>query len=284
MLVSCVISFCATIINAEAKQESNVDKISPWFERAPDEVLELERSFVLESDELIKALTNEQKSFAALFDKASVTDEEIFKQAEIVSATHEKLIRSVAQHIMNVQRKLPSPQKKHLMQLCSESVRGAIQRLDKKRVIKCEDFCGKEGLSCQRPSSICQESECCKFCIYRSCTSQGKGFIQKLSLSKEQVKEIKQKDPTYEADVENLRQKLLDERSKLLASFENSNNDYKHILERLDQLIMAHNAIEQRVTKHVVILRSYLTAEQQKWLVGLCLGQGELNYMQDNNR
>ena len=80
--------------------------------------------------------------------------------------------------------------------------------------------------------------------------------------------------------MKDLRQKLLDERSKLLASLENGENNYKHLLEHLDQLILAHNAIEHRVTKHVVKLRPHLTAEQQKWLVGLCLGQGELYYIQ----
>jgi hypothetical protein len=35
-------------------------------------------------------------------------------------------------------------------------------------------------------------------------------------------------------------------------------------------LISAHSQIERRIAKHVLVLRPYLTIEQQKWLIGLC--------------
>lgn len=270
VLVSGAISFFATRMIAVARQESNQRISFQWLGGAPDEVLEIEKNFNTESDELIKTLMKEQKSLALMLEEVSATDETIVKQAEIASRAHEKLIRSVAEHIIEIHRKLPLTQQHHLMQLCAESVRGSTHRLDEQRGAYCEACRGEGDLPCPGSGSSDERPKCCKICINRKCVAKRKGFTQMLKLSKEQLNAIKQKDPTFEAESENLSRQLVDERSKLLTMFENIETNDKSLRQQVDRLILVHNTIEKRVVEYVVVLRSSLTPEQQKWLVGLC--------------
>jgi hypothetical protein len=67
-----------------------------------------------------------------------------------------------------------------------------------------------------------------------------------------------------------LRDALLAERTKLLALFEDIQSTDEALLQQIDKLILVHSEIERRIVKHVLVLRPYLTVEQQKWLIGLC--------------
>jgi hypothetical protein len=95
-------------------------------------------------------------------------------------------------------------------------------------------------------------------------------LAQYLRLTDEQIRLAQQIDPAFESDSESLRDTLLSERATLLAAFENPTATNSDLLMQLDKLIVAHSQIERRVARHVVVLRPHLTAEQQKWLIGLC--------------
>ena len=91
-----------------------------------------------------------------------------------------------------------------------------------------------------------------------------------MRLDEAQVSILRDKDSDFEADSVQLRDVLLAERAKLLVLFEDPQSTDEELLQRIDKLILAHSQIERRIAKYVLVLRPYLTAEQQKWLIGLC--------------
>ena len=91
-----------------------------------------------------------------------------------------------------------------------------------------------------------------------------------LRLDEGQISLMHEKDPEFEADAAELRSVLLAERSTLLSMVEDADSRDDELLQRIDKLVSVHSEIERRVIKHVLLLRPYLSAEQQKWLIGLC--------------
>ena len=95
-------------------------------------------------------------------------------------------------------------------------------------------------------------------------------LARRLRLDERQVSILWDKDSDFEADSMRLRDILLAERTKLLAIFEYPQSTDEELLQQIDKLILAHSQIERRIAEHVLVLRPYLTVEQQKWLIGLC--------------
>ena len=95
-------------------------------------------------------------------------------------------------------------------------------------------------------------------------------LARRLRLDEGQVNILRDKDSGFEADSTRLRDILVAERAALLALFENPESTDEELLQQIDRLILAHSQIERRIAEHVLVLRPYLTVEQQKWLIGLC--------------
>ena len=95
-------------------------------------------------------------------------------------------------------------------------------------------------------------------------------LARRLRLDERQVSILRDKDSDFETDSIRLRDILLAERTKLLVLFEDPKSTDEKLLQQIDRLILAHSQIERRIAEHVLVLRPYLTVEQQKWLIGLC--------------
>ncbi len=95
-------------------------------------------------------------------------------------------------------------------------------------------------------------------------------LARRLRLNEEQAKLLLEKDPDFEASSINLRNALMTEREKLLSIFENPNSSDAELLLQIENFISTYSWIERRIAEHVLVLRPYLTVEQQKWLIGLC--------------
>ena len=95
-------------------------------------------------------------------------------------------------------------------------------------------------------------------------------LARRLGLNPEQARLLQEKDPDFEANSMNLRYALMTERQKLLSMFEDPNSGDDELLQQIEKLISTHSSIERRIAEHVLLLRPYLTVEQQKWLIGLC--------------
>jgi hypothetical protein len=95
-------------------------------------------------------------------------------------------------------------------------------------------------------------------------------LARRLRLDEGQISILRDKDSGFETDSIRLRDILLAERTKLLVLFEDPQSTDEELLQQIDKLILAHGQIERRIAEHVLVLRPYLTVEQQKWLIGLC--------------
>jgi len=95
-------------------------------------------------------------------------------------------------------------------------------------------------------------------------------LARRTRLDEEKVSILRDKDSGFEADSMRLRDILMAERTTLLPLFEDPKSTDEELLKQIDRLILAHSQIERRIAEHVLVLRPYLTVEQQKWLIGLC--------------
>jgi hypothetical protein len=67
-----------------------------------------------------------------------------------------------------------------------------------------------------------------------------------------------------------LNQGLENERTKLILLFETPGSSDEQILQQVERVIDAHDALERYVARYVVGLRHELTPQQQRRLMGLC--------------
>ena len=198
-------------------------------------------------------------------------DESILSQAENVITAHERLLRQVGEHVSTLRLKLPGMQRKHLMGLCAEVLRGPIGQG------RGRDYGGGRRMGWQDSSRPGRGQRGRGF--GREANGRGYGLrrrqrgrlAQRLNLTDEQIQITSEQDPNFESDLIQLRNTLLTERAKLVQVFEDAQSNNEQLLEQIDRMISAHSRIERRIARHLLVLRQHLNAEQQKWLIGLCV-------------
>jgi len=274
VLASGGISFLATRLAAVSTRKTEQPRPAGWLGDAPTSVIALEGDFDKEAQRLIETLLREQKSLGTAIEDPCTPDDAILAQVRVVIAAHEHLLRRVGEHIAALRAKLPAEQRQRLMSLCAEMVRGPLirgggrgpgygggSRMGPRDGSGMGRGLGGRGLGPGGGAG------------YGRGRRLGAGLAQSLRLTDEQTLIAEQQDPDFQADAARLRNALLAERAKLLAAFEDSQTTNDELLQQLDKLISAHSQIERRVAGHVLVLRPHLTAEQQKWLIGLCRRQ-----------
>jgi hypothetical protein len=267
-----VISFVGTRIAAIGLQKTTDEASVPWLVEAAPFVIELEEKFDKEVDGLIEDLLREQKSLASVIEDPCMPDESILAQAENVIAAHERLLRRVGEHVATLRLKLPGAQRKRLMGLCAEVLRGPIGQGRGRghgyggpgRMGWQDSYGPGRG---QHGHGFGREANGMGYSLRRR---QRGRLAQRLNLTDEQIQITGEQDPNFESDLVQLRNTLLTERAKLLQVFEDTQTDNEQLLGQIDKMISAHSQIERRVARHLLVLRQHLNTEQQKWLIGLC--------------
>jgi hypothetical protein len=209
---------------------------------------------------------DEQESLASALEDPCTPDELVVEQAEKVIDAHERLIRQAGEHIVTLRGRLSPGNREKLMRLCAEVVRGPVRRLEGRGGGRGWRNGGGRGYGYGRQGRG------------RRGAGEGLGMrrairqrlANSLDLNERQVSLLNQEDADFETESRQLRDILFAERAKLLSMFEDSGTSGDQLLRQIEKLIEAHSAIERRVVRHVLVLRPYLTGEQQKWLIGLC--------------
>jgi len=271
VVVCGVISFVGTRIAAVGSQKTADEASVPWLAEAAPSVIEFEEKFNKEVDGLIEELLREQKSLASVIEDPCTPDESILAHAENVIAAHERLLRRVGEHVSTLRSKLPGAQRRRLMGLCAEVLRGPIGQG------RGRGYGGGRRMGWQDSSGPGQGRR--GYGFGREANGRGYGLrrrqrgrlAQRLNLTDEQIIIMQQQDPNFESDLIQLRDNLLAERAKLFRVFEDAQTDNEQLLEQIDKMISAHSRIERRIARHLLVLRQHLNAEQQKWLIGLCV-------------
>jgi hypothetical protein len=240
-----------------------------WLSKASNSVVELDDEFSEELAGLITNLMNRQKSLGSVLEDPCAPDEVVLEQAENVVAAHEHLTRRSGEHVVALRGKLPVGNRQQLMRLCAETFRGPLCRLP-----------GPGGGRGMRNGTGGGMGNGMGYGRHGAGRGPGAGrgmrhgvckrLANCLRLDEGQVSLMHEKDPGFETDTADLRNVLLAERATLLSMFEDPESRDDQLLEQIEKLVTAHSGIERRIIRHVLVLRPYLTVEQQKWLIGLC--------------
>ncbi|MHC4494818.1 MAG: hypothetical protein ACYSYM_03230 [Planctomycetota bacterium] len=263
--VCAAISFFNARLTALSNQDAGQGPSRRWLSEASGAVVALEDRFAEELDGLITNLTSEQKSLALALEDPCTPNEVVLEHTENVISAHEHLIGRIGEHVVELRGQLPASDQDYLMGLCAETVRGPISRLGGRIGGGGGHGPGGRGPGYGRGGAGRRGGG-----GYGMRMNARSRLAHRLRLDEEQLRVLQEKDSGFEADSERLRDVLLTERAKLLAVFEDRQSTGEELLRQIDRLISAHSQIERRIAKHVLVLRPYLTIEQQKWLIGLC--------------
>lgn len=272
VLASGGISFLAARLAASRSLAAEQPESVRWLSGAPAAVIRLEEDFNKQADKLVESLLQEQKGLAVALEDPCTPDEAVLARVETVIAAHERLLRQVGEHIVTLRLKLPEAQRERLMTLCADTVRGPLGPGGGRGA----GYGGgsrmgpRDGSGAGRGAGGGRGYGGGGGAGYGQRHRLRGGLAQGLGLTEEQIVLAQEQDPNFEADAAQLRDALLAERAKLLAAFEHPQTASDGLLTQVEKLISAHSQIERRIARHVLVLRPHLTAEQQKWLIGLC--------------
>jgi hypothetical protein len=246
-----------------------------WLSEASNSVVALDEKFNKELAGLIANLLGEQESLGSVLEDPCTPDEIVLERAENVITAHEQLMKRAGEHVVELRGKLPSASRQHLMGLCAETFRGPICRLEGRG--------GGRGMHDGTGGGMSNGMG-----LGRRGGGRGPGggrgmrrgirsrLANHLGLDERQVALLREEDADFEAETAGLRDVLVAERAELLSMVEDAGSTDDQLLRQIEKLMTAHSAIERRIVRHVLVLRPYLTVEQQKWLIGLCRrSQGE---------
>ena len=265
-------SFFSARLAALNRRQADPGTSRQWLSGASDAAVELEERFEEELNGLTASLVAGQKSLASALEDPCTPNEVVLQWTESVAEAHRNLMRRVGEHVVELRVKLPASNQSCLMGLCAETVRGPLCRTgDRVGGGMHNGFGGGSG-SHGRGNGRGRGAGLGRGGAggYGMRLGARDRLARRLGLNEEQVRILQEKDAGFEADSALLRDALLAERTTLLTLFEDSESTDGELLQQIDKLILAHSRIERRIAEHVIVLRPYLTIEQQKWLIGLC--------------
>ena len=261
-----VVSFLNARLTALSEPDGGA-AAQEWLSEASAGTIKLEQEFDGRLEGLKMDFAAEQGGLASALEDPCTPNSVVLERVEKVIAAHENLMREVGGHVVELRGELSVENRTYLMGLCADTVRGPMCRMGG-RGQGPRDGSGR-GYGFGRGGGAGRRS--------------GGGYglrmggmnrlARRLSLSEEQIGVLGDKDPDFDADSERLRDVLLGERAKLLSAFEDPSSSNEELLEQTDMMISAYSRIERRIAEHVLVVRPYLTVEQQKWLIGLCRRQ-----------
>ncbi len=261
ILTAGFISFVNARVTALSKINQVENKSQSWLSDEPLSIAESEAKFNEEISLLVSKLKETQTNLMDTLENPQSTNETILEHVDYVNEAHQNLIRKVGQHIVKLRNELGQENQDELMKLCAEAISAPMKRLGARN-----DEQGGRGYRYgqqnrgQRGSGMGYNQQ---FRFWNRLTNR-------LRLTAEQVTQIQKADPNFETESNILYEELTNERQKLLSVFENLQSSDEQLLEQLENMILTHSKVERKIAEHVMVLRSFLTIEQQKWLIGLC--------------
>ena len=100
------------------------------------------------------------------------------------------------------------------------------------------------------------------------------GLSRNIEFTPEQIQAIQQLDPGFEAKSVEFAKIASKEHEQLSLLLETPSTNDNVILQQLEKLLEARAQLERLTSQHVLLIRSHLSPEQQKILVGLSANCG----------
>ncbi|NQT86856.1 periplasmic heavy metal sensor [bacterium] len=96
------------------------------------------------------------------------------------------------------------------------------------------------------------------------------GMGRWLALTPEQTDAIREADPTFDAESATLTSTLSEGRERLALLLESDTTSDTEIGAQVEHVIESHNALERRVARHLLAIRTHLSPEQRGRLMRRC--------------
>ena len=247
-----------------------------WLAFTDEQVKSIQQSdpyFYTEAAELSLAFISERQQLARLLETPGSTNEEITAQVERVIEENHALIRRVVTYILAIRKHLSPQQQQPLMHLCSNIIQG---RAGKGRLLgggnggSGKQQFGRGKGNGRRPG--------------RDGTGLGRGqgrrrryrggLSRNVEFTPEQLQVIQQLDPGFEAKSTEFATTASKEHEQLASLLNTPSVNDKVILQQLEKPLEARAHLERLTSQHVLLIRSHLSPEQQKILVGLSANCG----------
>jgi len=223
--------------------------------------------FDTEAAELSLAFISERQQLARLLDAPGSTNEEITAQVERVITANHALIKRVVTYILAIRKHLSPQQQQRLMHLCSKIIQG---RAGKRRLLggtnggSGKQYFGQGKGNGRGPGRLGQV--------------RGRRHHRRLAgnieLTPQQIQLFEQLDPEFETESTELAKTVSEEHEQLALLLETPSENDNVILQQLEKLLEARAQLERLTSQHVLLIRSHLSPEQQKILVGLSANCG----------
>lgn len=224
--------------------------------------------FDTEAAELSLAFISERQQLARLLDAPGNTNEQITAQVERVIKANHVLIRRAVTYILAIRKHLSPQQQQSLMHLCSNIIQG---RAGKGRLLGG----GKGGSGKQHFGQGKGNGRG---------PGQGRGqgrrrryrgsLSRNVEFTSEQFQAIQQLDPEFEAKSTEFATTASKEHEQLASLLNTPSANDNVILQQLEKLLEARARLERLTSQHVLLIRSHLSPEQLKILVGLSANCG----------
>lgn len=105
-----------------------------------------------------------------------------------------------------------------------------------------------------------------------------------LGLDGVQAAAVEEADPHFHAESDAMAERLAAEKAALAAALEDPEASDGEILEQVERVIAAGNALERRVAQYVVAIRPHLSADQRHMLMQLCARNVRQGFCGGRNR
>ena len=276
-LAAGIASFYISRSAAETPESAPENAFSNWLELSPaqnDTVQSTEPDFQREAAELSEAFRRERHTLARLLEDTQSSNEQILDQVEKVIAAHDDLLRRVVRYVLAVRTHLDATQKQKLMHLCGRIIRGRPARGRLQGLSNGNQIGEQPDNGYQRRRGWGQG---------RGNGGQGRGygggrgrgqgrgrygrrwqgFAQSLALTPEQMQIAKELDPTFEEESLTRQEEVRAYQEQFAQRLENPDSTDDEVWQRLKEFTAAYHQLERRTAQHVVLLRAYLTPQQQ---------------------
>jgi len=220
----------------------------------------------------------ERQKLASLLDNANSSELQISSQMKSVGNAHHALIRRVLRHILTVRKHLSEKQNQQFTQLCSNILRGRqVNVLNNSR----GDGHGKQQFvsnggqgNRRRRGHFADDSQTSG----NDNSGNGRqhrrryrgGLKNSIDFTVEQIQIFKQLDPDFDSESAEFAKEIANHQKQLALLLELSTARDGEIMHQLEKTLEAQQQLESRTLQYVLLIRSHLSPEQQKQLVGLC--------------
>lgn len=239
-----------------------------------NQVLQADPDYEQEAADLSTAYMTARQQLGHMLTLNDSTDSRITAQADTIIAANSRLVHRIVAHILLVRDSLSPEQQQRFTDLCRQIIQGR-----------------QAGKLLQRPAA----GEPASFSPGGGARNRfgagnsgvggggnGKGYggrhryryrggLQScIEFTPEQQQLFEQIDPEFNAESASLAEAVSQQQDQLALLLASSTAGDADIFAQLDRTLETRSQLEHRTVQYVLRIRSHLTPEQQKMLVGLC--------------